>query len=113
MDNKLSNLKIIELIEIIESPQNYQEDFIILVNKELDLREITLYDKNLVAISLFRKRLNKYFETNLYSTTDFELPSSVLISEKVKMELFKEEFNSFKSKREMFNSGLESYIAGI
>ena len=95
-----------ELIEIIESPQNYVEEMPHRALRELRRREITKEVKEEIAASQYQERCKDLLEGSLFQVNQMALPSSSVLSEEQKQEIFRIELSKFIDKRNSLNSGL-------
>jgi len=99
-----------QLVQIIETPENYQAFLYEAACVELPLREISDEFLYQFAEDIYRKKLQEMLQKSFLNTNKLELPKSMILSEEQKMNLFEEEFQSNQSRRGHLYKDLDQYI---
>lgn len=101
-----------QLVQIIETPENYQDFLYEAACVELPLREISDEFLYQYAEDIYRKKLQEMLQKSFLNTNKLDLPESSILSEEQRMDLFKEEFELNQSRKGDLYKDLDKYMFG-
>lgn len=101
-----------ELVQIIETPENYQDFLYEAACVELPLREISDEFLYQFAEDIYRKKVQEKLQKSFLNTNKLDLPESSILSEAQRMDLFKDEFEFNQSRRGDLFKDLDKYMFG-
>lgn len=101
-----------QLVQIIETPENYQAFLYEAACVELPLREISDEFLYQYAEDIYRKKLQEMLQKSFLNANELDLPKSSILSEAQRMNLFKEEFELNQSRKGDLYKDLDRYMLG-
>lgn len=99
-----------ELIQILETPEDYQAFLIEMAEVELEARKLSKQEKAKIAEEMYWKKS----EEILNKTSDYEnieLPTSRLIPEPRQKLIFKKVYDAVMKRKKIFKGNAGGYIA--
>jgi len=101
-----------ELIDVIESPDRYTNTIRRLTPIEIERRKIPIEKRVEIATIIFIDKIQQLLSESLYKFDDFKMPTSSILSQNQKSEIFQNEFDNYKLRRNSLNDGLDKYHYG-
>jgi len=105
----LSTKTVDDLITIIEQPDDYVEEFLVLAQTELKNRNHPEKELNSKAEELYRSRCKELFSGGLFRYEEYDIPKSFILSDKMIRKIFRAELKAFIRRRKMMNDRLDEY----